>query len=636
LYKSSFAFLLMLIIHLNACGPSCSPPLNFPHCETLYQRGEKLFRIGSTNAFDVGSKDLNSTCFDDSHCADAIVTEKANWDPYQKIQLRLKAAALEVSPPVYRYGQCWQQNVLTGFIIEKKLTPSTLAFISPNLENLKTQITTLLEKLHSNDIIQGDIHLGSIFYEQDSSDLRFYLTDFDKGVDLSKISHQEKEDLIQSENTQASHFFQGNYYLPGEWPPVSENNTYLYWHTLPYKWKRFDQNKNGLIDDGSEFNTVENDTKSHSTSLIIQKLYSFWLSNLQEHVKKGLICDADGDGISTFHELGELADNFEEKQKIIAAYKEYTQGSGGLITLTTYTPSNNSEVVSAAGIYRGNPLRTSQILIMSGGDYHPKTRYFPLITRQSFKSFAETRGFSFNHFMGNAASPKVAYWSKIFMILNKMEDPKNRVIVWFDDDGIADKNQNMIEQYINAYPNNVTIVATDSEFYATLNTGALIVANTKENYALYSKILEVGEETRFNEMGDWTPQYLMYCQQKYWCLHEQQAMQELYLHIKRELPSSGEDCWNCVQDSVRSEVQDWSNYIQIVPQIDLASQRNLNLFADWDTTRSSFKDFSGRTDPSTDQKEKYPFQNKKPFYLQCSGEQDKNLCVQKLNVYYSN
>ena len=620
------AFSIFILVQLASCWPSCSPP-----CETLYQRGQKLSRGSSAAVFDVGTMDLNNNCFDSSHCANAVVKEKPNWDPSETFQISLKSANLGVSPEPYRHGQCWQQNVLTGFIIEKKLLPATIDIITPIFTDFETQIKTLLSTLHQNDIIQGDINLGNILYEGDPVNPRFYFTDFDKGIDLSQVTLQEKTNLIQFENQQASEFFQGNYYPPGEWPPVLTNNTYRYWHTLPYKWKRFDQNKNALIDDGSEFDVVTNYTRNRDTSLIIQKLYPLWLNTLPETVKKGLICDANGDGNITFHELGELANNFEEKQKIIDNYYEYTQGSEGLITLTTSVTSSNSTIVSNKGIYKDNPLKANQILIVSGGDYIPGRRYFPLITRQLFKDFSEFRGFSFNHFLKNAASPRLGYWSKIFMILNKMEDPNARVIVWFDDDGIADKKQNMIEQYIDIYPNNGTIVATDIEQYATLNTGALIVANTKENYALYSKILEVGEETRFDEIGKLTPRYLMYCQQKYWCFHEQQALQELYLHIKRELTSSGAICWNCAPDSARIEVQDWSKYIQVVPQIDETSQRNLNLFAMWNGLK--FVDFIGRADPSSNQKTVYSF-SLKPFYLQCSGGQEKNLCVQRLKDYY--
>lgn len=307
-------------------------------------------------------------------------------------------------------------------------------------------------------------------------------------------------------------------------------------------------------------------------------------------------------------------------------------------------------ILSHEGRYKTSPLQANQILLISGGDVH-KERLFPLLVHHAYQKFAEKSGYRFSYFEGNMAGIdfphggryRQPYWNKIYLLLDRLEDEKNKVIVWMDDDGIIGEvggKGNMIERYLEKYPDQDLIIAQDPQEYAFLNTGIMIVRNTPLMKELLLETLKVGEESReviddgYDEKGHRSPYMssLMACKQSFHCLHEQQALQELYIPTRREYDSNS-SAWIQAKQTERHTSRNWKESIALVPQFDPTTGLNMNIFISYAMYQAGKLDHFSYRDHSN-QQVTLPYSSHDPlFFMQCSGKVDKHACIATILVY---
>ncbi len=479
------------------------------------------------------------------------------------VTLSTKAAALGLAPPIYGHGTCQRNGVSVSFKLMQRLNPVTVTLVEAFPEEFKNQLLNLVGQLHQHGMTHGDIHLANILYDNVETP-RFYLTDFDKGVSLDGQAPAQREVLMTAENERTHQLLAGDYYPPGGLP-----NPDTHWQPLIYKWKAFDTHHHGKIE-GADVQKVVDALGSQTRGEAMAELYNIRMrEQLSLEEREGLFADENNDGILTDDEARKLAQLFPHAN-IAAVQKKYNHFGKELRSHYSASIRQGSNREIAPG------LEAKDVLIITAGDIKP-TRRFPLQTAQLFAELAQNMGYRFEQYSGNLATNWVPYWSKIWFLLDRMQYPENKVIVWFDDDGIVTTRSDMLEQLLRAYPKEDLIVSMDPEFFAVLNTGALIVRNTKNAVSLLLETIRVGLEER--SAKSFRSFRLVDCAQDRYCLHEQQALAELYMNTSF-VQESDFILWTKFVERKREGRKDWTQYIAIVPQIDPISGRNMNIFYD--------------------------------------------------------
>jgi len=415
-----------------------------------------------------------------------------------------------------------------------------------------------------------------------------------------------------------------------EWqkiPDFVETNLEL-WKPNIYKYAHFDKNKDGKID-AKELDELSHTLGSHEDAVIVSDLYNWRIEDLSEHVKKGFLQDAG------------VGDHPEKNAPLNIEYERFVKKLQH--DWKHPVPKGSERVISEALPLYTHPLLAEHIILVSGGD-SSRTRLFPALVHEIYTKFAHDRGYRFSFFNSDMASVdaenggrrRVPYWGKIYLILDLLEHSKNRVIVWMDDDGIVSdrvKNRSMIEKYLAAYPDKDLIIAWDPQEYALLNSGMLIIRNTSAMKKLFHDVLAVGEETRcwiaYNSLVR-TEGTLMGCPQSRNCLHEQQAIQELYIPMKRSCDSASVE-WHHATDFPRHVIIDWKKHIALVPQWDDASHLNMNVFMRGIEGNFRYRR-SSKAGAGPDGTHLFTANNA-PFFLQCAGIKNKNRCIGEILNY---
>ncbi len=363
---------------------------------------------------------------------------------------------------------------------------------------------------------------------------KLYLTDFNLAHDFSLEKDLIKEDFVINDKYQTRLLESGNFYAPGAEIPEYKDpwslRGYDYWYMSLFKFAFFDRNKDGVISDDEE-KVLEASYGDEAST--IQYLYNSRMNDLGLQTRTELLTQANGKTILDM----EHVHSGSHVSNLVATLKEhwhYPVSKGSQRVIDKKGPED------AAG-----KLVADEVLILTGGDVTDK-RLFPLFAQILNEKFAKNRGYRFTYFDGNLSAidkqnggrDRVPYWIKIYMILDLLEQPKNRVLVWLDDDGIVSDNgnENMIERYLREYPSRDLIIALDRNQFAVLNSGSMIIRNTPGVRKLFKEVLQVGEEQRccFDDKNEKQFRTLMSCKQSYACVHEQQALQELYDGTRRD------------------------------------------------------------------------------------------------------
>ncbi|MBI2601758.1 MAG: hypothetical protein HYW48_01775 [Deltaproteobacteria bacterium] len=566
------------------------------------------------------------------------VVKEVPWSQAQleildkQVQLYERASNAGVSPNILSHGICRQDEVPLLFALLPKL--QVVSVETADSESFKKSVRSLVNDLHKKArIIHGDIHLNNFLYSP--VDDHYFIFDFDNSIDLDLISDDKKAGHIGFEDYKLALFLRGNLYPPGPDVPGYEDSWrergYEPWQMNIFKYGYFDSDKDGVIST-SELDKLADALGKYKTALVMQDLYNWRIADLSEGVKAGFLKDENRRGTGS------------------EPYKSFVQ------TLKKHwhhpVDRGTRRIVLDSHRYKELPLEGDHILVISGGDFHTQ-RMFPILAHHLYTKFALDRGYRYSYFTENLAGidsknggkSRVPYWTKIYMILDLLEQPKNRVIVWLDDDGIlADHGEpSMIERYLKAYPEKDLIVAWDQEEWALVNTGAMIVRNTNVVRKFFHDVLKVGEENRcWIGLDKKTKQYvetqgtLMTCKQSRNCLHEQQALQELYIPMRRNC-DEGSTVWHRASDFPRTVDTDWKQSVAIVPQWEETQSLNMNIFVNgrvgsdmspgYLAYRSSPQKGSG---PSALK----PFtSNNPPFFLQCAGIENKHKCIGEVLDY---
>ncbi|MES2504884.1 MAG: hypothetical protein V4534_08415 [Myxococcota bacterium] len=571
-------------------------------CDLYYKRGSLIAQGGTGKVYRVKF-----------HNYSAVVKEVVGQDLSHDTELTEKARTLGVAPPIYSSGVCERDGQLISYKITPELHPVDLRIIEAFPQEFEQQMLSALNTLHEHNITQGDIHLGNILYDNPEAP-RFYLTDFDKGLDLHGIPQPEAQGHIDYENQRLQRLFSGEYFPPGGKPGKYER-----WQPFIYPWKQFDLNHDAKISD-AEVPKLQQFLGSATRGDIAAKLYHIRMTHqLTQEQRRGLFADTDNDGELSQAEISRLSTLFpglteNQRENIQRAYDQFATKLR-LHFHSMVKKGSEREVMPG--------LEAKNILVITAGDLNPKRR-FPLLTSPVFASLARNNGYRFEYFSSSLSAPWVPYWNKIWMLLDRMQDSENKVIVWLDDDGVASPNSDMIEQFLKAYPDKDFIVAMDPEAWATLNTGAIILRNTKSSMGLLLQTILVGLEDR-TVKGNFRHHHLVSCGQDETCLHEQQALQELYARIvwtdedldmiSRLLADIG--VFNPANFGKRERItsRDWTKVIEVVPQIDPKSGRNLNVFF------SPFQPYKLEGRFFLPSRVKIPYNlAERPFYMQPAGQ----------------
>lgn len=585
---------------------------NLQECSEIYKKN---------NGNSVGTKRVDGSCWNQA-CEEGYLKEYTDDTGYIFDQRAFDLAQkLGVAPPEFESGHCtvppstdtdiaWMKSYL-GYLdspvlhyrIEKKLTPLNDYTVISKAQFYLKKVIDLVNTLHKSNILHGNLRIQDVLVDENDQ------------VYLARI---EQSRLINAKDAKKLKYFaQENFAVSKLW--IQQHQ----WHPFFYKYKVFDTNLDFQIS-GDELQRLQDITNTKEEAQTIAWLYSESIRKMGK--LKEFFSDLNNDGILDENELH--VESFMENalNKIIsnigfqwkAQIDSLAKAEVAVEAKNTYERkyqewrrnyfifepeySRGKRLISKDYPYDKVPLKAEDILIISGGDVNAK-RSFPLLSRENFRQFAENLGYHFQHYSGNLAYPALGYWNKIYMLIDKLADSRNRVVVWLDDDGAVNLKSNMIERYLSHYPSKDVIVAKDPEEFAYVNTGALIVRNTPNSLLLLRNILEVG----YSDSA-----YLRLCSQSGQCLHEQQALQEL-LEGKRGS-------------------KNWYEIVEVVPQIDTDKDMNMNFLLK-DGLNS---DLVGQGIRS--RRERYPverythFKEDKtvefPFFVQCAdAHQDKYICL---------
>lgn len=219
-----------------------------------------------------------------------------------------------------------------------------------------------------------------------------------------------------------------------------------------------------------------------------------------------------------------------------------------------------------------NATCASQSLhIISGGDARPWTHSVVY----NHKEFARRHGHSYAFASENAAHPRRAYWSKIRLLLDELEAPQTDAdwLLWVDDDIVfTNLGSEMLTTWQASVLSNgkALSVSEDSAKYTVLNTGMILVKRGAESRQVLSDLWKFGEG------------FLSNCPQSR-CLHEQQALRNLYTFGRHGAPSF------------------YSDRVLVLPQRNDAVGLNLNTFhrtSHYDACRGVQQDYEYDTPDS--------------------------------------
>lgn len=575
-------------------------------CSELYTK-EKLIGAGvRKKVYLINPQSAKDGKCWDSGCPEVVVKEAtARMQTPEVEKIKTLAVKLNVALPIYARGTCIDAGNTINYLIEKLGIPVDKSKIREHPDYFAGKIQRRLDTLHKNNIIHGDPHIGNILVDKDN---QVYLADFDESI---MVAGNEKSGRVAFEN----------FYASAIWVARED------WQPLFYRYKSFDLNQDGQIT-GAELDKLAGAMGSWDAASDIAVIYKDEMALLPSDVKAGLFLD--------IYNQGDVRPKAVEEGKIsqakLLAYRNQVQTWKQNYNIIPRRPMNDPQhLVDNRGSYKNWPLYREHILLISGGDVNEK-RTYPLLTRENFKILAQERSYKFQHYSGNLASPFVGYWHKIYMILDKMNVPENRVIVWLDDDGVVDVKSDFIEKVLKNYPNADLIMASDPEEHAYLNSGFMIVRNTYNSLAILRRILDLGAMGRADSddpVENWfAKNHLRRCVQEYNCLHEQQALKELYLG--NYLDSRGE---HPLANPLPKQLKD---KILVIPQIgELEAhpyQVNL-LLKNGAYTPLSGKNANGSLETlSPDQYGLRAQQRLQlPFFVQCASQgSDKAECVNSL------
>lgn len=572
-------------------------------CARIYKKGSEIGYGRTAKVYDVDPRENwgSKPCWL-KDCSLVVVREVlASKSSATHLQIAQQAADLGVGVPVIQSGHCESEGHSIEYVISPKLAPIDAEHdINADPKGFALRVQALLDKLHENDILHGDAHLGN-FLKDPRDHNRLYMTDFDHARSLAGSQGKLGDAAYE------------NFLVRGLWEKRAP------WQPFVYKYLSFDSARNGQIK-GKEVEKLSSALGNYNQAVAVAELYAFRMKLLPLEFHQCAYDDFNQDGII------EQSEATPQTASCASHYADLT--SRWKKNNAFFAPSDNPfRMISNQRQYTDQPLVASDILIISGGDITPN-RQFPLLTRENFAQFARNHGY---RFQSNDSSfmlpPYVGYWNKIMMLADMLADPKNRVVVWFDDDGVVDVNSDMIEQYLHAYPSKDLIIAMDPEQYAYVNTGAIILRNTKNTVTLLNELVRIGKEGRIEESDaprtNWfTSEHLLRCKQEFWCLHEQQALQELLQGNKRVYDRYS-SAWHHSSSIKRSTSFDANKFVQVVPQIDEQTGRNMNLLL-----KEGFYVLEGRYSQNTNHK--IPFRGLIPFFVQCGGAKDKKSCVENV------
>jgi hypothetical protein len=159
------------------------------------------------------------------------------------------------------------------------------------------------------------------------------------------------------------------------------------------------------------------------------------------------------------------------------------------------------------------------ITLMSGSD---RNAMFIGDTVANHQAFAQRHCYDYLWHKGNKAAPRQPYWSKIAMLRHALQHQKQqKFFIWLDDDVvITNLALDMLGRALREHPEDIIVTTDANRKIASLNTGIIIVRNTKRAAELLDEVWARGLRGRrgvslaFASQDD--------------CLHEQEALEEMY------------------------------------------------------------------------------------------------------------
>jgi len=177
---------------------------------------------------------------------------------------------------------------------------------------------------------------------------------------------------------------------------------------------------------------------------------------------------------------------------------------------------------------------------------------------RNHKAYAQRHGYGYEVHTGNYASPWIAYWHKIDVLLHELRQPlPPGILVWMDLDVlVTNPTQRMFEDILAAHPNHAVILTEDAQrgevvpdmehTQRFVNTGMILVRSGPQAIRVLEELFEFGRAHR----------NAAYLPQASDTLHEQ-------------------DAFNAMLSGARKHV--WSRHVAVIPQ--RHGKLNLNNFA---------------------------------------------------------
>lgn len=251
-------------------------------CDSIYERGSPLGEGYSKLVYEAGSKKVDGTCWA-ADCAPTVVKELRSNPKTNVEQATITKKAIEwnIAPPVYLRGECVRHNKTLSFEIERLFQPLTRELLSKRPDYFAGKIQRRLDRLHIENIIHGDPHIGNILI--DASD-QVFLSDFDTSF-LVK-NPKEWKGRVAFENFLASQIW-------------SRTST---WQFFAHKFKQFDLNRDGKISE-SELDNLSDSVGSWEQAVVISKIYFEQVSRLSTVQKPGFFLDTYNNGVANREEM---------------------------------------------------------------------------------------------------------------------------------------------------------------------------------------------------------------------------------------------------------------------------------------------------------------------------------------------
>lgn len=202
----------------------------------------------------------------------------------------------------------------------------------------------------------------------------------------------------------------------------------------------------------------------------------------------------------------------------------------------------------------GEPWR--RLKIVTGGDATYVAEARQAVDNQ--RRFAETHGYGHEVHVGNYASPWIAYWHKVDVLLRELRAPRPpEVLVWMDLDLlVTNPKEAMLERVLAEFPNKAMVLTEDAmrggdvpgaeHAKRLVNTGVIILRSGPQAMRVLEALFDYGRQYRA----------AAYLPQDKETLHEQ-------------------DAFNALLGGARRHV--WSQHVAVIPQ--RRGALNLNTFA---------------------------------------------------------